>query len=318
VCSSDLLLAQLQRERGITIGKARETILTLLPDDGSQIDVLFGYTQEAKQWFDIVTMNDHGVDITLFLEHSVWLTNTRFALSEVQNRIRIVGFQEINYQVSDLELQTDFDLFRVPTLPPFDVLHTLRDEKRADLVSLIVRIPPVPEDVDWLCGLGAQPKGIPQPFNLNGKGANSHKGFNIVEIGCEMTSGKTFSHEVGHNLGAGHDIFTFLKAVEEAQLQGETPPTPSFMGDAFGFIMQNNIPKVRTIMAYHTFCEEVLDESCPRIGRFSNPLVTYQGGPTGIFGTPSFPGADNVAVMNLYSFTAANYLNSHGEPVNTP
>jgi hypothetical protein len=322
----DDLLTELQRKRGIKFEKAGDIIFKLLPDDGSQIDLLFGYTQEAKQWFDIVTMNDHGLDITLFLEHSVWLTNTRFALSGVQTRLRIVGFGNIGfYQVKDLVLQKDIDLLQVPFLPnsPFNVLHTLRDEKRADLVSLIVRIPPVPLGVDWLCGLGAQPKGIPLFFNLNGKGARAEKGFNIVEIGCEMTNGDVVSHEVGHNLGAGHDIATFLKAVETAQLMGLTPfdpefPIRSFIGDAFGFITQNNIPLVRTIMAYQTYCKEVLDESCPRIGRFSNPLVTYQGAPTGILGTQGFPGADNVSVMNLYSWTAANYLNSHGVPANTP
>jgi hypothetical protein len=54
----DDLLTKLQRERGIKFEKAGEIIFKLLPDDGSQIDILLGYTQEAKDWFDIVTMND--------------------------------------------------------------------------------------------------------------------------------------------------------------------------------------------------------------------------------------------------------------------
>ncbi len=72
-------------------------------------------------------------------------------------------------------------------------------------------------------------------------------------------SNKSFPHEFGHNMGAGHDV-----------AQGGTS------GYAHGFL--NTTKKWRTIMAYP--CSGV-SGGCPRIDHFSSPLIMYNGDPTG-------------------------------------
>ena len=81
-------------------------------------------------------------------------------------------------------------------------------------------------------------------------------------------SNKSFPHEFGHNMGAGHDI-----------AQNNTP------GISHGWIDPGK--KWRTIMAYP--CS---GGNCPRIDNFSNPQVQNNGVATGDAGT-----ADNARTM---------------------
>jgi hypothetical protein len=72
-------------------------------------------------------------------------------------------------------------------------------------------------------------------------------------------SNKSFPHEFGHNMGAGHDT---------AQSNSS--------GYAHGYI--NRAKRWRTIMAYP--CSGV-SGGCPRVDNFSSPLIQYEGDPMG-------------------------------------
>lgn len=86
-------------------------------------------------------------------------------------------------------------------------------------------------------------------------------------------SNRSFIHEVGHVIGAHHDP---QNACGQAVCSG----------DNYGHFWADG----RTIMCYPTTVNGV---SVPRRGYFSNPLVLYNGSPTGIVGQ-----RDNARVLN--------------------
>ena len=74
----------------------------------------------------------------------------------------------------------------------------------------------------------------------------------------------SFPHEIGHNLGAGHDRYV------------------SGAGHyAYGHATVNVAGRWRTIMAYNDRCVAA-KVSCRRLARWSNPQQAYGGAPLGV------------------------------------
>jgi hypothetical protein len=129
-----------------------------------------------------------------------------------------------------------------------DEIHALRDQYGADVVSLVID--------DWsYCGIGW----IVNPA----AGWSQAYGFNVNLWYCVGTT-RTLHHEIGHNQGLAHDI-------DNAGSPGAFPYSYGLQVDA-GF---------HTVMAYDS--RYGCASPCPAINHFSNPLVNYQGTPTGIF-----------------------------------
>jgi hypothetical protein len=310
----------LQPKRHTTTGILEKPQLALIRDDGSRIDLLIVYTPEAENRFRLLAGDDygnHGFDIFIFFEHMVWTTNRILSESHVSTRLNIVGIERIgSYQASDPQLEADIHKLR-DGVGPFNVVDALRVNKRADLVSAFLDIPKKINGKDTRCGVGTWPWLVPFNYVNQGKGAFGRTyAFSIVDMYCEFQWGEVFAHEIGHNLGARHDFY-----VMESQVTMENEPLepnkPQHIGP-FGFILEHTNPPAKTIMAYSDFCEKVLKKTCPTVHRYSSPLVHHEGLPLGVLGTSPSDGAYNAKVMYLYRETAANYLNSHGVPPDTP
>ena len=129
-------------------------------------------------------------------------------------------------------------------------VRALRDEHGADLVHLLIRAGDPTGDGRITCGVAYQPR--------IGSAGNPAAGLGVTAVQCDDE--RTFSHEVGHNLAAGHDIAN-SRGGRNLYAHGRCDPR--------GWA---------TVMAYVG-----RGNRCTRsIGYFSNPAIAYQGRPTGI------------------------------------
>jgi hypothetical protein len=144
--------------------------------------------------------------------------NASFRNSGLENiSLRLVHTQLIDYAETDGE---HFDhLYRmVDGVGVFNEVHRLRDEKRADIVGLIIDDP---------SGCGLSTRVAP----------DAEEAFFVVHHSCAMTS-FSIAHEIGHILGARHDRHT------------DAADSPFPYGH--GYV---NGTKWRDIMSYQQGCE---------------------------------------------------------------
>ena len=120
-----------------------------------------------------------------------------------------------------------------------DEVHELRDRYRADVAVLIVDDPKG-------CGLAAQ---IHAPAD---------RAFAVVDQGCAATS-YSLAHEIGHLIGARHDL----------GLDDSVRP----FAHGHGFVHGT---EWRTMMSYKDSCG-----GCPRIPVWSSPAIKIKGVPAG-------------------------------------
>ena len=143
--------------------------------------------------------------------------NESFRNSGLSNvRLRLVHSQQIDYDETDGE---HFDhLYRmVDGVGPFKDVRKLRDEKRADIVAMIV------DDASG-CGLSTR------------VAADANEAFVVAHHSCAAVS-HSLTHEIGHIIGARHD----------RNLDKATAPFPY----GHGYV---NGTKWRDIMSYKDSC----------------------------------------------------------------
>jgi hypothetical protein len=238
-------------------------------DDGSLIDVLVVYTPAARA----AAGDTSGMLSQINL--AVAETNTGYANSNVIQRVRLAGAQEIAYTeagTTTAGMSTDLSRVTGTTDGYMDSVHALRDSVHADVVSLIVTGYDNPSGA---CGIAWLMAGNDPGFAPNA--------FSVVDITC-MTGYYSFGHEMGHNMGLNH--------------ARSDPTSTGAYFYSFGYKNPGNL--FRTVMAYDC------PVSCPRILYFSNPTVTYGGNPTGVAtGSPS--AAHNALSLNNTRVTVANW-----------
>jgi hypothetical protein len=204
---------------------------------GNTIDIMVVYTPSAasKLGGNNATQN--------VIASLVAYANQAYADSGVNHRLQLVHTEQVNYGeqgiVNDLyAISKKDDRF-------LDEVHGLRDMYQADLVTLL--------SSNGSCGIGFL-LGEMQPYTAD-------FGFNVVDVQC--STGRTLAHEVGHNLGAQHDV-------HNTESGGITPY-------AYGYQDPNG--QFATIMAYSTNGD--CQRACPRIPYFANPALSFNGKPLG-------------------------------------
>lgn len=217
------------------------------------VDVLAVYTPAARE--------DAGGRAEIEATIDLWVaeTNGAYADSGVTLEVHLVEAAEVDYVEQD-GMDADLDTL-ADVEGELEGVHALRDESGADLVVLVV----VLNDIPW-CGIA----------HLLTSGSQSPEpAFSVVGMGC---GGRSFAHELGHNMGLLHDRHL------DSGLPYKIDPW------AHGYVNQPGLeagasPDSRwiTIMAYWDQCADA-GVHCGAILRFANPDLEYVGDPMGVPG----------------------------------
>ena len=269
----------LEPERGAAITSAPVADATAYSDDGSTIDVLVLYTPAAR------TKVGGTAAIQSLVQLGIAETNQGYMNSNIIQRVRLVGSQEINY-VESSSISTDLSRLRNAGDGYLDDAQTLRDTYGADLVSLWV------DTSEATCGISYLLSNPNLPASSLAVNA-----YSVAEQDC-ATGNYTFGHEMGHNMGANH-------AKDDLNSDGSVPSGAYSYSN--GYKQRSGTNKFRTIMAYDGTC------GCPRIDYWSNPNVNYNGAPTGIDPNSS-QSAANYLTLNNTRTLVANFRASVANP----
>jgi hypothetical protein len=194
------------------------------------IDVIVAYTPKAASHYEDIKRD--------LIELAIEEANESFRTSNLGNiKLRLVHAYQTNY----VENGTHFDhLWRFHDKDGYmDEIHGLRDKYRADVAVLIV-------DDDKGCGLSTR------VF------ASADDAFSVVHHGCAAAT-YSLAHEIGHLIGARHDL----------NMDDSKTPFPY----GHGYV---NGTKWRDIMSYKESCG-----GCPRLPLWSGPHVLVNGEPAG-------------------------------------
>jgi hypothetical protein len=197
-------------------------------------------------------------------------TNTSYANSNVTQRIRLVYAGEISYT----ETGTSTDLPRLTSTSDgfLDSVHSMRNTYGADIVTLLGE----GYAAGGSCGIGYLMTTVSTSF--------ATYAFNVVDRTC-AAGNLSYAHELGHNMGLHHDPAHASGAGAYSYAYGYQEPSGAF----------------RTVMAY-----QCPTGSCPRLTRFSNPSLSYNGMPTGT------SNHNNALALNNTASTVANLRQAVG------
>lgn len=230
-------------------------------DDGSRVDLLVAYTDAA------IAQAGGETQLQDSILWAVADSNATYAASGISLVARLVGTTHVSGYVEDsASMANDLYRLRDPADGTLDEVSALRDTLGADLVALIRA------DGGGACGIA---------FLVSSSIDQQSYGVSVTALGC--FPGKTFTHELGHNMGCCH-------APGDGGGCTSGGVFPYSTGHRF---FGTNDAQYRTVMAYAPGA---------RIGRFSSPAVIFEGSPTGIADE-----RDNVRSMNESRFIFTNF-----------
>ena len=228
------------------------------------IDVAVVYTPAAR------VAAGGAAAIAAVIDLMVAEANQAYAASGVNHRLALVDLSEVAYTETGTS-GLDLDRLADPADGHMDEVHALRDRVGADLVHLIV-------DRDK-----ADVAGISRLAGVFGLTVHS-------------AGGRTFAHELGHNIGLWHDRYHV-----HGEERGISHPAYGYVNQQAFVAGAARSRHWRTIMAYGTQCADAYI-NCSRLLRFSNPRQRYDGDPLGVphgTGETGVTGpADAAAVLN--------------------
>jgi hypothetical protein len=226
------------------------------PFDPATIDLLFAYTPAAKTWAD----NSGGGLLNRMANKLAW---GQIALdnSDVIVQLRLVLITETNYTESGTS-GTDLARFRNPSDGYMDEIHPKRNAVGVDLCILFTQT----GDFGGVAYLLEDANGRPD------------LGFSVTRI-TQSSSGLTFIHEIGHNLGCQHHK---LQNVQPGPTiwSNWPPPDVNLWSAGWRWTGTNNV-RYCDLMTYTSGSYFPDGLSHARVPHFSNPNITFQGVPTG-------------------------------------
>lgn len=234
-------------------------------DSCSTIDVMVVYNATSTAAVGGTAAMQSLIDL------AVAETNQSYLNSGITQRIRLVHSEEVSYNETNFDWNAALNCVTNPSDGCLDNVPVLRNTYGADLVSFWV-------ENQGYCGLGWFMSSISPSFAPNG--------YNVVSRTC-ATGYYSFGHEMGHNMGAMHDIFM------------DTGTTPYAYAHGYTYTANPATPW-RTVMAYNNACSAV-GLSCSRLQFWSNPGITNSGVPMGN------ASADNHQTLNNTACTVANF-----------
>jgi hypothetical protein len=213
----------------------------LAVDDGRGIDVMVAFTRAA--------VDGLGGEDRARTTAEMLVTETSRALvrTGIGTTMRLVHVQVVDYEESN---DSSIDLTRLRTANDgfLDEIHKARDAYGADLAVLIT------EQMAEFCGRGY----VNRPID------NGAFGFSVVKRAC-TSNGRTFAHEVGHNLGLNHDWYV--------------TPSPGAFSYSKGHVSLEG--RFLDLMAYYDLCTET-KTSCTNLLHYTNPEMARNGYTTGV------------------------------------
>lgn len=257
-------------------------------DDGSVVDVLVLYTDDARAAAGSVTAID------TLISQSIVQTNNAFSNSQVNTQLRLVHSAEVNY--TEAGFDTDLDRLAGTTDGFLNEAHTLRDQYGADLVTLLVA-------QRSACGIAFV-------------GNSPQYGFSVINYDC--SANLVMAHELGHNLGAFHDWFVDEEKGWAPGGQSDNHGWVNYAGNwrtimAYGDYCYRQTPSKT--------CQRIAYYSNPRLVYNGAPIGLTAGSDSTCkaFDTTRPPtcDADNARVFNANARTVANYRQSK-TPTNPP
>ncbi|MGH7179727.1 MAG: reprolysin-like metallopeptidase [Tepidisphaeraceae bacterium] len=219
----------------------RRRLLTSTP---AVVDLLAVYTPAAASL--------HGGDagIANDIQASVDAMNRALINSEISITIRLVHAEPISYTGSN-DLFVDRTRLENPGDGFMDSVHTLRNQKGADLVTLIV-------DGSVAGGNASLMTNISSPNNPN-------LAFSAIAQNSIGPYNLTLAHELGHNLGGGHE-------------RNNPHPGQNVVGPfsySYGYRYQSNGRWHNDIMSYAYAPLEI------PLAQYANPNISIDGAATG-------------------------------------
>ncbi len=211
---------------------------TPMTDPADVIDVMVVYTAAAA-----AHAGGRG-SITNLINLAVSETNTSYANSGVEQRIRLVHAAQVDY-VESGDFGTNLTNLRTGA-GALSGVAAQRDAHGADLVKMLVR--PAAANA---CGIAYLMTSVTSNF--------APFGYSVTDTSC-VSPNYTFAHELGHNMGARHDWF----------VDGGTTPFTY----AHGHVNATPGQRWRTIMAYADQCSRQ-GFSCTRLLNWANPDKRY-------------------------------------------
>ena len=212
-------------------------------NDHANIDIMIVYTPQTETW-----ANSDYNGINNYISTLIAYANNVLNNSLVYATITLVHSEKVNYTSVGGGLDIDLSRLRNTNDGYLDEIHTLRDQYAADLVTLIQKEHPLETGTGSACGKG---------YLLNSSTGKATDGFNVIKTIGDYCYPNTFAHEIGHNMGMEHDV-------------NNATNTPIFPY-AYGWKWTANGQKYGSVMSYYT----------TNVPYYSNPVVFYEGQPTG-------------------------------------